>query len=512
MPVITIDAPTRGINAFDSPEDMHPADAIALDNWICRSGYLESRPVYTQWWGAGVNVGFDKLAVYNGESSDKLLIFKDIGGLCRVWVHPDQEDWETHAAQWTTSDLEKFCTFHINNKLIIIGGDFHERQYDGSTFSTLDYTGSDPAISTSGAFTYGCNFKGRAIYIDEETCSFWYAEAGAYQGNITEFPLDTAAQYGGAPKHVAVWTMDTGTGPDDVLVLYFTSGEVLIYQGDDPGDPDNWEVAGSFLVAKPTTRHASVKVGSDLVLLSEEGYINLADALRVDQRSGYPEYSKRIAPMLQEMREVFTSAGGTFNNSNSAVTTGTGLVVFNWDMSNASNYQFVLNTSTGAWSRWTDLDAISWVEYDGALHYADGSYVYREVRAGEETTWDSVAMNAIPAFTNFDMPDAKKQVTAVQLDTTFPDQSYIEVTGYSDFNFEGSLPTPTAYTQLASSLTGLGEFPNVRVAMMQTTKRGWHNLHAYGFYVSMAVGMAMDSSARVYWRSTSYRYRKAGAQ
>ncbi len=517
MPVVTVDAPTRGLNAFDSPEDMHPADAIALDNWICRAGYLESRPLFNQIFGAGVNSGYCKLAVYRGEASEKLLVFKDTG---EVWVYPD-DDPNTDLATDSgfTGFGENICTFHINNVLIILDGTENEQSFDGSTFTDLDYTGSDPAIPSGGAFTYGCNFKGRAIYINEDDCSFWYAEAGSYQGNITEFPLDSIARFGGTPKHVAVWTMDTGVGPDDTLVIYMTSGEVLLYQGDDPGDPDNWEIIGSFKLADPISKHASVTVGADLILLAENGYVNMTDVLRVDQQSNYPEYSRRIAPMLEELTDVFTGEDESFTNVNHAIAATSGLIIFNWSIGlirgagGAKFYQFVLNVATGAWSRWTGLSAFSWVEFDGALYYADGSFGWRSVQPGDDFDWEQTWFSAVPAFTNLGMPDAKKQITAVQIDSTFPEPEKIEVTGYSDFNFEGSLPTASAATGASpGSLTGLGTFPNVRLAMLQTTKRGWHNIHAYGFYVSLAVEMSMVDPRRIYWRSTSYRFRKAGAQ
>ena len=44
MPVTAIDPPVGGLNAFDSVSAMPPTDAVALTNWIPRSGFLESRP------------------------------------------------------------------------------------------------------------------------------------------------------------------------------------------------------------------------------------------------------------------------------------------------------------------------------------------------------------------------------------------------------------------------------------------------------------------------------------
>lgn len=513
--VITVDAPTRGINAYDSPEDMDRADAIALDNWICRSGYLEARPSFTPWKGSGATDGFDKVTVYHATDGDQLLAFKDSG---------EVYDISTDGALGSALDSgfsttpEDICTFHINDLLIIVSGDAAEQSFDGTSGTALDYTGSSPAI-TPGEFTFGCNFKGRAMYINEEDCSFWYAAAGSYQGDLTEFPLSSISEYGGVPKHIATWTMDTGTGPDDTFVIYMTTGEVLLYQGDDPGDVDNWEIIGRFMASPPTTKHASVKVGSDLILLAESGYINLADVIRTDQKSDFPKYSMRVSSMLDELVRNYRSQGFTFTNANCAVTWN-GLVIFNWYMEKTSpassrNYQFVLNVSTGAWSRWTGIggqDSMSWVEYASEL-YTGGAYVFTGKDRGGAVQAEAITFSAIPAFSNFGMPEAKKQLTAVQFDTTFSDPSKIEVTGYSDFNFEGSLPTPTMPTRADhAAITTLGTFPFVRLAMLQTTKRGWQNLHAQGFVVSFAMQMKAEEFRPIYWRSTSIRFRRAGTQ
>lgn len=519
MPVVTVDACVGGINAFDSPENMAPTDAIALDNWVCRSGYLESRPYFTQFYGAGVDSGYELMDVFHGPAADIFLGFRSDAGVGKLYDLGDTVP-ATPISTAMTENIEDICRFHINDKMIILSGDVAELAFNGTTCTALDYTGSSPSIPTTGAFTFGCNFKGRAMYINEADCSFWYAEAGSYQGNITEFPLDLAAQYGGSPKHIAVWTMDTGTGPDDVFVIYLTSGEVLIYQGDDPGDIDNWEIAGSFLLAEPITKHASVKVGADLVLFSRNGYVNLADMLKSDQRSDYPAYSRRIWPMVAELIEVMQANGAYFTNYNRAVLWADGIVIFQFHMTDGDSlekgYQFVLNISTGAWSRWTISTpyAATFAVFEDNLYYSDLSYFYRAMLPGESGyLQDSIRLSAIPAFSNLGITDKKKHITAVQFDTTFPDPSLIQAVGYSDFNIEGAPVAPTGPTSTApASETGLGEFPYVRRAMLQTTRRGWQNINAYGFTVSMAIEMAMNDPRKIYWRQSTYRFRLGGAQ
>jgi hypothetical protein len=42
------------------------------------------------------------------------------------------------------------------------------------------------------------------------------------------------------------WTNDAGDGVDDYAAFVFSTGEVLVYQGDDPGSVNAWSLIGRF--------------------------------------------------------------------------------------------------------------------------------------------------------------------------------------------------------------------------------------------------------------------------
>lgn len=514
MPVITLEAPVGGINAFASPENLAPEEAVALDNWICRAGYLESRPPFEKFIDSsgGLNA---YMMVYHGVEGDQLLALTSSGTIYEI-----SSGVETSVGTGT-SQYQLTFSFEINGKLIIGTGGYKEKAYDGTSFTDLDYTGSSPAIDATGAFTHGCSFKGRAIYINEgnnngsldPVNSFWYAEAGSYQGNITEFPLDTIARFGGTPKCVGVWTMDTGTGPDDTLVIYYTTGEILLYQGDDPGDADNWALIGSFKVGKPQSKHAIVNYGPDVILLTQTGYVNLSDAMRSDQSTDYPAFSRRIWPQIADIVNAENNASGNaWGLNNRAYVWGDGLILFTVDLSSyigefPTRYIYCLNVSTGAWSRWVGLSpSANFVEFGNALYFCQSATNDIMMSSSYDTATETITCSALPAFTDMGIADKKKHLTAVQFSCNIPTPRSIQATGYSDFNLEGSLPTVTAYAGGSPPSEGVGTFPNVRKAMKHTTYKGWQNIHAYGYNVSMAVQMATNDRT-LYWRQTQYRFR-----
>lgn len=522
MPVVKIDAPTRGINAFDSPEDMHPADAIALDNWLPFSGYLEARPPID----VHANITGDELplTIINYRASD---------GSEQLIAHtPGTDQWHDFTTSQSTfsgtyggDSSTRWQHTHINGILVLVCGQDNELAFNGTTFTDLDYTGSSPSI-TPGEFINVENFKGRAMYIKEDVCSFWYAAAGSYQGALTEFPLDSVARLGGRPVVIKTWTMDTGTGPDDTFVIVMDSGEVLLYQGDDPGDPDNWEIVGSYRMPAPTGYRAALSYGDDILIMTRDGIVNMKSVLTDDQRTDPPQFSKRIWPLIQDWAELTPAQSPTGEpyingDGNCGVVWRRGFIMFSVvrDARAYDPYMIAMNTSTGAWTRLSSSlgGGNVWIqptEFNGSIYFGGirqgGTGILKLSTEGYDNTTETIALSAIPAFTDLGQPDYKKHVTAVQFYTNHPDPALIEVTGYSDFNLEGSLTAPTAYSGGgAPSESGVGTFPNVRRAMAHTTTKGWQNLHAYGFSISMAVQMATNDRT-LYWRQSTLRYRKGG--
>ena len=234
MGAVSVPAPIGGWNARDALDKMDATDAVVLVNWIPRAGYVESR-AGTQEHVAGLGGTVESVIPYRGASAVKLLAAANN----KIW------DISTTGAPSSiksglTNDLWQYI--HHSNVVVMTNGADTPQKYDGATISDVTITGVTPST------LWGCNtFKGRAFYWKENDQSFWYAAADSYQGALTEFSLSRVAISGGSLVQMVTWTLDAGDGVNDLAAFVFNTGEVIIYQGSDPGDATDWALVGTPL-------------------------------------------------------------------------------------------------------------------------------------------------------------------------------------------------------------------------------------------------------------------------
>lgn len=501
MPAIGLESPVGGLNGIDSVDSMPPTDAIVLDNWVPRSGYLQSRPGVIQHAG-DLGGPVETLTAYKGTQT-----FKLVAGANGKLI--DVTGGGTGADLGTGYTNDRWQSAMINDRLILVNGADPELAYDGATLTPLDYTGSNPAI-TPGEFVGVTTFKGRAYYWKETGTSFWYAEAGSYQGVLEPFDLGPVLQLGGNIKMMFSWTVDTGTGPDDMLCIVTNIGELILYQGDDPGNVGFFEQVGRFEMPDPLSIRGHMKYGSDVILMTRAGYVNLTTVLREDQVSDYPAFSRKIA------RLVFDTGSENYENyGHECIQTDGGFLIFNVPLGNDKSQQFVRNAATNGWCRFTNWNAISFQVFNNETYWSgyDG-YVYKIF--GNSDNGEAIILDALPAYQYLGDQGQQKQITAAQVLTTHPDPKLIGLTGFSDF----TIPQ-LSNTQAPPGNAGSGPFWNAEDWNSVTwsrsggqtapTTKGWQNVHAFGFAVTVAVQMQI-ATQEVIWRQTGWRFRNAGAQ
>jgi hypothetical protein len=135
---------------------------------------------------------------------------------------------------------------------------------------------------------------------------FWYLAADAITGAATFYSISSLLSRGGYVTAVASFSKDGGNGPDDYLVVYTTTGEVVVFYGNDPGAAD-WRVVGVFQTAPPASyidayAKVATKVGGDVWLVTKTGIISVASLLVGKEVSP----SDPINPLL---RYVFSVPG-----------------------------------------------------------------------------------------------------------------------------------------------------------------------------------------------------------
>ena len=501
MPAIGIDSPSLGVNAVDSVVAMKPTEAIVLNNWVSRSGFCETRPGCTQFTN-DLGGRVETLVAYKG-ISDRHLIAGAAGSLLNITGGGSGISLGSGYANDRWQDAT------INNVLLLVNGADPELAYDGTTLTPLDYTGSDPTI-TPGEFIGVMTFKGRAFYWKNTGTSFWYAQAGSYQGELNEFDMGPVLQLGGNIKMMFTWTVDSGTGPDDMCCAVTDLGELILYQGDDPGNLGFWEQVGRFEIPDPLSIRGQMKYGSDVIIMTKSGYINLSTVLREDQVSDYPAFSRKIARLVFDVGYLYAN-----NYGHECLLSEGGFLLFNVPVSSTQSIQYVMNSSTGAWSSFSEWNTITFALFNDVIYRGDVDGFVRKV-GGNNDCGEPIKMTALPAYNYFQDPGQQKHITAAQILSTHPDPKLIGLTGFSDFTIPelSNTTTPPGDTSEGTlwdtELWDTFQWNKTGGVTSKTTK-GWQNVSAFGYAVTVAVTMSI-STQTVIWRQTGIRYRPAGAQ
>ena len=218
---------------------------------------------------------------------------------------------------------------------------------------------------------------------------------------------------GGRIVAIATWTSSQGYALDDMLAIITSQGEVLIYAGTDPSSANTWQLKMRFELAPPVSDKCFLPVGAELFIATEAGMVPLSQVIEVDPST------LSTKAITRNIRRAYTDA---VKNSRG---------VFGWCMAtlpqesmgimnvpgagSVSTMQFVINTMTGKWCRFTGWNMNCFEYFDGGLYggHATNGKVYR-CNYGANDDGVTIPAVLIPAFTDFGVRGSQKMVNAVQ--------------------------------------------------------------------------------------------------
>ncbi|ULQ46942.1 hypothetical protein JN531_001340 [Flagellatimonas centrodinii] len=369
---------------------MDKLDAVVLDNWFPTPNQIEVRGGWVEH-ATGLPAAVESLLPYNSPTASELFAVSD-GGIYDVTTAGAVGSAEV-------SSLSNSRFQHVNfgtaggNFLIAVNGEDVPQYYNGSSWSTLAITDSNPT-DIGDTLIHVNAYKSRLFFTQADSLSFWYLAPLAIQGVASEFELDSIARRGGYLVAMATWSLDGGQGPDDYAVFLTSNGEVIVYTGTDPGSASTWSLVGVYRSARPIGRRCFMEYGGDLLILTEEGVYPLSKALITGRTSPRIAISDKIAPSFESAAR---ETGSQFGWDCILYPRG-GYGLFNVpNMGTAFADQYVFNTTTSAWCRFKNQPARCWALSDENLYFGANGVV---CLADADTTDDGeqIIADVLPAF------------------------------------------------------------------------------------------------------------------
>lgn len=391
-------APIGGWNARESLAAMKPTEAVYLENLFPSTSYVELRGGMSSF-ATGTTGNVKTLAVYN-----------KMGGTSNMYAYTASGIYDVSSAgavgasKLTRTDGKHQWTMFgdgTNSWLIAVNGVDKPAYYDGTTWTAVDGATTPALTGLTTTNIIGVSvFKGRLIFIEKSSLSFWYLTAGAAGGALSEFDLSGECAKGGYLMATGSWTRDAGSGPDDFFVAVTSEGEAIVYQGTNPNSSTTWAKVGSFVVGKPLGRRCLMQYGGELLVLTEQGAFPMSALLMSgDERAKFA--------LSFNIQDAFASAarsyGSTFGWKSITLPERNALFVNVPIAEDGDHEQYVMNMITKAWCKFTNWDAEDLAVFNGDLYFADGTAVYL-AWSGTADNGNNIIYRGKQAFQDFKNP------------------------------------------------------------------------------------------------------------
>lgn len=367
---VTLPAPIAGLNRKEPISAMKPLFAVTMDNYIPLDSKVELRPGYSKYATLGVKKGMvQTLAAYHYPSYNAFFAVYD----GKIW------DISAGSApvDLAVSLTNNYCqTVQYKNYLYFMNGYDTPKAYyiDANGDAQIGDWGFSGTGLTASRIINGTVSKEFLWFVEKGSLKAWYsAQAGDVAGTLNSFDLAQIAKWGGELVAITNWTIDGGTGIDDYTAFITSEGEVLVYSGINPNDPDGWALKGSYKISKPIGYRCTMQYQGDVVIICQDGYFPMGKALAAaNAGDSLVAFSDNIRGLVIDK----TSVNSWRKGWQSVIYTKKGYGIFNVPTGEQFE-QHVINVATGAWCRFTNIRAFCWCVYDDNIYFGSDDAVYQ---------------------------------------------------------------------------------------------------------------------------------------
>lgn len=366
----SLQSPTGGLNAKDPLANMKETEAVTMENYFPEPSRVVSRNGYVSH-ATGMTGAVDTLAFYNDGTNRALFAFVE-GDIFDVTTAG-----AVGAAAVTGLTNSRFQTINMGTAggffLLCVNGEDKMQVYNGSTWYA-----DGTATTVTGVDTADCihinNFKNRVWLIEKDTFNAWYLPVSSIGGAANNLDLSGLFKLGGYLMAMANWTIDNAAGVDDYAAFITSEGEVALYKGTDPTSAATWALVGTFRMGKPLGRRCFTKAGADVLVLTSDGAFPLSKALLTDRSQLNLAATDKIANLINEDVLQYKS---NFGWQPLIYPTGRKLIINVPTVEGQESEQYVMNTSHGAWCKFTGWNSFCYEILDDKLYFGSTDAVYQ---------------------------------------------------------------------------------------------------------------------------------------
>ena len=519
--VTTRPAPVKGINSYDSLVAMPEGFALVLRN------------MYAQPYGCQMRRGYRKHVIDIGGPVEsvcshniapaKLYAFADLGGASNSTMFDVTAPMVPGVVK--LSGLKNARWQHINfpnaagvNMVAVNGEDNMVWVQPNSAIVSVplgDGSGNTLGGVDPKKLIHVYAHQKRIWFVEENSTRGWYLPPDQIVGVAKLFDFGGIWTRGGTLSQLITWTVDDGNGADDHLMAISTEGEVSVYSGLDVEGADNWSLQGVYFSGAPIGRRAAVRKGGDVLILTEFGGVYMTDLLKSTkvnptENNDFKYIQQLISVSISLTRNRFGWQPFVFPAAN--------MLMVNIPATNTTDYQFVMNDITKAWSEFIGYNANCWELHNQLPFFGSFGAVYR---AWEGTTDDGSIDPTTGEITQGAAINAEVQTTFSYFESLGLQKHYKMVRptilSRGDFSFNFSVNTdfvfdsPLAPASFSFRNPGRWDEAVWDDAVWEgglNTYKSWQAVTGIG--TAASIRLLLRSGQETYWASTDWVYEVGG--
>ena len=490
-------APVGGWNARDSIDQMDEDEAVSLDNFFPGFGKVSLRNGSSSY-ATGLGADVFTLSEFNAGASRKLIA----GANGAIWDISSagagsslKTGFSENKWQWA-----QFDDASGGSRMGLVNGTDAPQIYNGTTVTGMTVSSTGLTVST----LIGVNVhKNRSYFWTGTSQDFYYSATNALGGVLTKFPLGRVSGFGGNLLTMGTWSVDGGDGLNDLAVFVMTSGDVIVYNGSNPGDANDWSLVGIYRIGAPLGVRGVVKAGRDLVVMSKDGYVPLSKVLPTGRTQGELALSDKIRGAVQEAGQAYSANFGW-----QAIHYPRGnMALFNVPTSGTKFDQHVVNTTTGAWCKFTGWNARCFGLYNDRLYFGHNGTVYL-ADTGTADGSAAISGDGQGAWTYFRRRNQLKRLTLAKvLGSATGTLPYTLGIG-ADFR-DSQISVTASTPSVAGGEWDSSDWDTTDWPVEETVFDGWGSAGAIGYNFSPRLRVS-SSTQGFDWYSTAYAFEAGG--
>jgi hypothetical protein len=482
-------APVGGLNLRDPISMMAPQDALVLTNFIPRQQGVELRAGWRFHTSSAMPAEVKSIFGYQAANSTNNKLFAAAGG--KIYDITSGTPTVAVATTGSTDDVWQTTQFSTtaDTFLLAVSPGAGYWTYSAAT-GWVDRTALTVGLPTSVQSV--SVWKRRVWFSCKDDPQAYYMRAvDSIQGHADPFPMGSTLRSGGHIVALINWTLDAGIGIDDHLVAIGSQGDVAVWKGTDPSSTSTFALHGIWYIGPvPTKGRFYTPMGGDVMVLSEMGVVPLSQLTRGEfseeqaiQAGPSAKIESVLSPLIKTLR---TTASWDFFS-----VPWESILIIKLPAQTGVFEQYVMNTVTMSWCKFSGFDMNCATVFGGALYYGmtSGHVAVGLTGSADGASTAGVGGNSLEgelqtAFNAFGTPGQLKKFGMVRPIFLSQSAPSVQLQMNTQYTFSGIAGSPS-YVNEAQALWGSSNWNQVVWFGTTNTYQSWVGAAGLGYYGSI---------------------------